>query len=151
VRTKETSLSITVESPSGAETAVADKSFQGGMLSKADLLVIDAALNGPTGDGAKLDVYLQRKLAADEWVDWIHFPQLSAGDAKRYTVAIDGAGSSIVAVGGGSDDTPAPALAAGEAVNVMPGGEVRIVFVAGEGTTAGAEQTITITPYTEAR
>lgn len=148
MRTKETPLAITADSPDEAGTVVHAVLFRGAMMRVADLLVVDAALAG--GTGGTLDVYLQRKLATNEWVDWIHFPQLAAGATKKYTLAItDGGGALIAEVGGGSDGTPGVALAANTAVNVMPGDDVRIVFVAGDGTSAGAAQKITITPYTE--
>jgi hypothetical protein len=71
--------------------------------------------------------------------------------AKKYSVAITGTGSTIVETGGGNDATPGVALAANAAVNVMPGDEVRVVFVAGASTSAGASNSVTITPYTERR
>jgi hypothetical protein len=148
MKSKETQLSITVTSANAAGTSVAASSFKGNMLTKAEGLVIDATLTGATG--GTLDVYLQRKVADDSWFDWVHFPQLADGAAtKRYTVTITGNGSTIVEVGGGSDASPGVALAANTAVDVTPGGDVRIVFVAGVGTSAGAAQTINITPYTE--
>lgn len=149
MRCKETAQTVTATSPAIASTAVAAASFKGDMLRKADLLVIDANLLG--GTGGTLDVYLQRKVATDAWVDWIHFPQLAATVAKKYSVAITGTGSTIVETGGGNDATPGVALAANAAVNVMPGDEVRVVFVAGASTSAGASNSVTITPYTERR
>jgi hypothetical protein len=100
------------------------------------------------GTGGTLDVYLQRKLGSNSWADWIHFPQLTAAQSKKYSLAITGTGTSIVEVGQGTDATPSVALAANTAVNVIPGDEVRVVFVAGASTSAGASNTITITPYT---
>lgn len=149
MRTKETVQTITATSPAAASTVVPATVFKGGMLRQADKLVIDAALMG--GTGGALDVYLQRKLEADRWVDWIHFPQLAAGTSKKYSLCITGEGSSIVEVGGGTDAAPGVALAANTAVNVIPGDDVRIVFVAAGGTSAGGSNRIDITPYTERR
>jgi hypothetical protein len=117
------------------------------MFQRADRLVVDATLLG--GTGGTLDVYLQRKIAADTWRDWIHFPQVAAATAKKYTVTITGDGTSIVETGGGSDAAPGVALAANTAVNVIPGGDVRVVFVSGGGVSVGASNSITITPYVE--
>jgi hypothetical protein len=117
------------------------------MLTKAEGIVIDATLTG--GTGGTLDVYLQRKIASDTWRDWVHFPQLAAAASKKYTLTIIGNGAGIVEVGGGSDASPGVALAANTAVDVTPGGDVRLVFVSGAGTSAGAAQTIIFTPYTE--
>lgn len=148
MKTKEVSQTITATSPAAAGTVVHTEVFKGSMLARAEGLVIDAKLTQATG--GTLDVYLQRKLTTNEWVDWVHFPQLAAGTAvKRYTCTITGNGASIVEVGGGSDASPGVALAANTAVDVTPGDDVRIVFVAGASTSAGAAQTIKITPYTE--
>lgn len=147
MRTRETQQTITATSPSSASTTVGATQFRGEMLRRADALMIDAVLIG--GTGGTLDVYLQRKLASDSWVDWIHFPQVSAGTTVRYSLAITGRGATIVAVGGGTDAAPGVALAANTAVDVIPGDDVRMVMVAGGGTSAGAAQSITITPYSE--
>jgi len=149
MRTKETAQTITATSPAAASTVVHATTFKGDMLRRAEKLVIDAALLG--GTGGTLDVYLQRKLASNEWVDWVHFPQVTAATAKKYTATITGDGASLVEVGGGTDAVPGVALAANTAVNVIPGDEVRIIFVAGVGTAAGASNKITITPYSERR
>lgn len=143
-RTKKDAITLTHTSPSSASTAVGANIASSGILTSADKLVIDANLLG--GTGGTLDVYLQRKLASNSWADWIHFPQIAAGTAKRYTVTITGEGSSIVEVGVGTDAAPGVALAANTAVNVIPCGDVRVVFVAGGGTSAGASNTVKITP-----
>lgn len=148
MRTKKDAQTVTLTSPAAASTAVGATIFAGSTLN-ADKLVIDATLVG--GTGGTLDVYLQRKLASNSWADWIHFPQIAAGTTKRYSFMITGEGASIVEVGGGSDAAPGVALAANTAVNVIPGGDVRVVFVAGVGTSAGASNTIKITPYMERR
>lgn len=147
MRTKENSIPITATSPGSASTAVVATIFAGGILKAADKLVIDALLLG--GTGGTLDVYLQRKTGTNAWLDWVHFPQVAALVAKKYTLTITGEGASIVEVGGGTDASPGVALAANTAVNVIPGGDVRIVFVAGAGTTLGSSNTVTITPYTQ--
>lgn len=140
--------SITATSPAAASTVIHTALFNGDSIAKADKIVIDAVLAGATG--GTLDVYLQRKIASDTWRDFLHFPQLAAGAATvRYTATINGEGTSLVVVGGGSDASPGVALAANTLVNVIPGGNIRIVFVAGASTSAGAAQTIQVTTYGE--
>lgn len=147
MRRQEIAQTVTLTSPATATTAVGATTFKGSMFARAEKLVIDADLLG--GTGGTLDVYLQRKIAADTWRDWVHFPQLAAASSKKYSLCITGEGSSIVEVGGGSDASPGVALAVNTAVNVVPGGDVRVVFVSGGGTSAGASNSITITPYVE--
>jgi len=147
MRCKETAQTVTLTSPAGASaTEIGASTFKGDMLTRAELLVIDATLLG--GTGGTLDVYLQRKIATNTWRDWIHFPQVAAATAKKYTLTITGEGSSIVETSGGTDASPGVGLAANTAINVIPGGEVRVVFVSGGGNTVGASNSITITPYT---
>lgn len=147
MKSKEHSQAITFMGPTSAGTTVHSESFKGAWLTRAEGVTVDAALAG--GTGGTLDIYLQRKLADDEWVDWIHFAQLAAGATKKYTVSITGNGSSLVEVGGGSNASPGVALAANTAVDVTPAGEVRIVLVAGVGTSAGASNKIRLTSFTE--
>lgn len=148
MRRKETALTVTATSPSTATTTVAATVFAGSMLWRAERLVIDAALAG--GTGGTLDVYLQRKVAANTWRDWVHFPQLSAAATKKYSFVVTGEGTSIVEVGTGTDASAAGvSIAANTVVNVIPTGDVRVVFVSGAGTSAGASNSITITPLVE--
>ncbi len=148
MKTKETAQTITATSPAAASTVVHTVVFAGSMLTKAEGLTVTAILAGATG--GVLDVYLQHKTGTNAWLDLVHFPQQAAGGAaKRYTFTITGEGSSIVEGGGGTDAAPGVALAANTVINVTPLGDIRIVFVAGASTSAGASQTITITPFTE--
>lgn len=149
MRKKETVLTVTATSPATATSAVGG-TFKSGFLQNADFLVIDATLTGATG--GTLDVYLQHKVADDVFVDLVHFAQKTAGAATtRHVLTIDGKGTSIVAVGSSNAAAPGTgvALAAGATTNSWPAGDIRIVFVAGASTSAGASQTISITPYTE--
>lgn len=115
-------------------------------LARFDLITIDADLEGAT-DG-DLDVYLQREIAPGEWRDWAHFPQLGSGaPAASYTLLGNPTDSGIIEVGTGDDDTASPALAADSCVGGHPGNALRVVCVAGEGTTAGADITIRITGW----
>ncbi len=131
---------ITATSPAAASTVVHTETFQG--LDKYTWFMIDADLQGATG--GTLDVYLQRKLATNVWRDWVHFTQLAAGaSAVKYCVTPLST-NAIFIVGGGTDAAPGVALAANTNVGGHPGEIVRIVFVAGASTSAGAAQTIRI-------
>lgn len=113
-----------------------------GGLSQFTGFTIHAELVGATG--GVLNLYLQRKIAADVWSDWIAFAQLTAGAAAIKRALDVGVGSpgtytaAISTIGGGTDSTPAPALAAGSIVGGIPGSDVRLVAVAGASTSAGA-------------
>jgi hypothetical protein len=146
MNTKEAVQTITAATPSSPATAAYSTTYFKG-LSIFDRLVIQATITA--GSGGTLDVYLQRKLAADSCADWIHFAQASAGATIRATATVNGEGSVVTAVGGGSDAAPGVALAAATVVNCIPGGDVRLVFVAGAGTSGAGSVTVSITPYTK--
>lgn len=148
MKTKETQLIITATSPSAAGTSIHTTSFKSDWLVKADFLVVDGIITGAVG--GTLDIILQRKVQPDIWIDWIGFGQVLAAAAKAYqTMAMDGAGTwAVNSVGGGTDAVATPLIPAGTNMNIIPGGEVRIVWKAGASTSAGASQTIIITPYT---
>lgn len=146
MKTHESTASVTAEAtPAGVGTAVGS-TLKNGFLKTADALTIDVSITA--GAGGTLDVYLQRKLAADSWADWIHFPQVTAAATARYSVSVDGAGSSIVAVGRGTDASPGVALAANSVVNVLPGGDIRLVYVAGAGAAGAGAVTLRVQPIT---
>lgn len=144
---QEATMTFTAASPAAAST-VAGPSIKSVQLGRAHKLLVDATITGATG-GA-LDVYLQRKVASDVWRDWIHFAQATAGAAAaHYQFMVTGELTTITVGNGGTDSTPAVSLAANSMVNVMPGEELRWVFVAGASTSAGAVQTLRITPFVE--
>jgi hypothetical protein len=144
---QESTLTFTTTSPSSALTVVG-ASIKSPLFGRATRLLVDATITGATG-GA-LDVYIQRKVASDVWRDWIHFTQATAGAAAaHYQFMVTGELTTITAGNGGTDSTPSVSLAAGSFVNVLPGEELRWVFVAGASTSAGAVQTIRITPFVE--
>ena len=134
-------LTYTATSPATAVTAVADPM---GGLDKCDYVIIDASLAG--GTGGTLDIYLQREIdgtASDVWADWYHFAQLSAGSTAKVSVTSDMATTTApIVIGIGTLAVPAVALAANTLTAREPMGRVRMVFVAGASTSAGAAQTI---------
>ena len=129
-------------SPATAGTVVADRIFGG--LQQYSWFVIDAELTGATG--GTLDVYLQRKAPGTGiWYDYLHFPQVAAGAGAAYYTVQPQAIQGITVVGKGTT----PALAANTCTGGHPGAELRCVFVAGAGTSAGATQVIRITGLVE--
>jgi len=146
------SIDLSGTSPAAAST-VAGAEASG--LAKFSAIRVDAVLQGATA-GA-LDVYIQRKIGPNLWVDWAHFPQLAAAAAAvaySFTVAATNAGTAVdntptatiaAITTRGSDATPSPGLAAATLDLNHPGDHVRVVFVAGASTSAGAAQAVTIT------
>lgn len=103
----------------------------GASLLGYDWFSIDATLTGATG--GTLDVYIQRKVTDNVWVDWIHFPQIAGGGSGKYS-AMSGADKTIHAVAIGTDaGHGTPALAANTVVGGHPGSTVRVVTVTGAG------------------
>jgi hypothetical protein len=131
-------------SPATASTAV---SATVGGLDVYDSLLIYSELTQATG--GVLDIYIQTLLhttgnsSAGTWVDYAHFPQLSAGSTvfrRVWSVSRHAQQTTLTTIG--TDTTPA--LAA----NAILGGEWgswwRLAFVAGASTSAGAVQTVKI-------
>ena len=118
-----------------------------GGAEEATRITVDAALVGHAG--GTLDVYLQRELnpGVDNWVDWIHFTQLSAGaTAVNYTIDCEKcAEATPIAVGTGGATTTAHALAAGKVAVSLPSGRVRMVTVSGASTSASVTETVRLT------
>lgn len=124
-------------SPASASTVVLGQ-FSGLAAFRSGVFI--ATLLGATG--GNLDVYLQAyDTAAGKWFDYAHFPQKVAGSAVT-TVAIpvtrDYQRVASVAIGADAS----PALAADTCVGGDFGDVVRVVCVAGAGTSAGAAQTV---------
>jgi hypothetical protein len=150
MKRKGTQITLTATSSASASTTTAHTGtgYAGaGTLSSCEGVTIDAKIVG--GTGGTLDIYLQRKIAADTWRDWVHFPQVAAGATKYYTVTIVGDGSTITEVGNSTDAAATPALAANSVANVTPTGDVRIVSVTGGGLTVAGNTTIVLTPIFE--
>ena len=133
---------MTNTSPAAASTTIGATTITG--LATYDWFELSAVLTGATG--GTLDVYLQREVVTDVWEDWVHFTQIGiAAAATRVHVPTDGASvSGITTIGGGSTAAPGVALAAGVALGGHPGNTLRMVFVAGAGTSAGAAQVVCI-------
>ena len=128
-------LSFTSRSTAGttAGTAITGIGAYGSML-------VYAALTGATG--GTLDIYLQvTPDGGTTWVDYAHFPQIAGAAAVIYRVwAVSKAGqqTTLATVGVGTS----PALAANTILGGEWGPQMRVVHVAGVGTSAGAAQVI---------
>lgn len=125
----------------GTTPAAAGQAAVAGMsqseLDKYDYFMIDALLVGATG--GTLDVYIQRKLADDVWIDWAHFPQLAAAaSAIKYTLTPQPSNGAVVVGKSTNAGAGAPALAVNTFIGGHPGSDVRVLAVAGASTSAGA-------------
>jgi hypothetical protein len=129
---------VTATSPAAASTVAATEGdFQN--LKRFEHFIIDALIQG--GTGGTLDIHLQRAVGAT-WVDWFHFTQFAAGAAQIRVTFDSTTAVATLPTTVGADLTPA--LAAATLAGSHPGDKVRIVFVAGAGTSAGTAQTISI-------
>lgn len=131
---------ITDTSPASASTAAGDTVNGMGAF---DAITILATLTGATG--GTLDVYLQSSWdGGTTWYDLVHFTQLAAAGAARTYKATLALSTTITTVGKGSVGTPGVALAANTVAAGHWGDQIRAVYVAGVGTSAGAAQLIEI-------
>lgn len=156
MRTRQSQAVLTAASPATPSTAIVSPTIKNEFLFRGDTLSIDALITA--GAGGTLDLYLQRRIDTNKWLDWIHFPQVPAGTTKGFTVIIDGSGSHnnpIVEVGVGTDGAPNLVLPANSIANTMPclnkatPVEVRLVHVAGAGTSGAGSSTVYISPLTQ--
>lgn len=138
-------FTITGSSSASASTTTIVGNNQGSLL-PFDWFTVDASLTGATG--GTCDVYLQRKVDDNIWADWLHFPQLTAGQAATQYTAQGGSGTTIYVVEQGTDASAGtPALAANTFVGGHPGQFVRCVAVTGIGVSVAASITIKITGW----
>lgn len=132
---------ITGTSPAAASTALSQTV---GGLAGYDLVTVFAKVQGATG--GTLDVYLQGSF--DDGVTWYevaHLPQLAAAAAQRTYKLTFSLSSAITAVGEGTSGSAGTAVvAANTIVAGHPGDLLRVVYVAGASTSAGATQTFNI-------
>jgi hypothetical protein len=103
-----------------------------------------ADLVGATG--GTLDVYVQNSPDGGlNWYDVVHFPQIAAGAAlASYSAPISTATATSVPTQVGKNLSPA--LAANKVVNGALTDRLRLVMVAGLGTTAGAQVVVRVCP-----
>lgn len=137
------SLNFTSANAAGTTAATPVASTPLG-LSRFDAISIEATVQGATG--GTLDIYLQVSHdfnpsdGSGNWFDYIHFAQLAAA-ASAVNYRVDPAlTNSVTTVG----KNLSPALAAGVCAGGYWGDAMRVVQVAGGGTSAGAAQVITL-------
>lgn len=118
-------------------------------LSQFTVAVVDALIQGHTG--GTLDVYIQSSIDAGQdgsgtWFDVAHYTQLAAAaPLARWLVTISRGYNRIVAApsaANAADGTPA--LAVNTAIADCLGNALRVVFVGGAGSSAGAVQRIKV-------
>lgn len=141
---KSITLANAVVSPAAAGTAVL-ATLVG--LGQEPVAVVDATLLGATG--GVLDIYVQSSVDADQagngtWYDVIHYTQLAAGGAAVRWVATLSRGFNKIAAAPNSVNpvSGTPTLAANTLIADALGNALRVVAVAGAGTSAGAAQTV---------
>lgn len=135
---------LTGATPASASSAVvAGCNLQG--LDKYDWFELDAVITG--GTGGTLDIYLQRKVAADVWVEFCHFPQVAAATTKCYSIKSQ-AGTSITEVGKFNDAGSGTAvLAANSLVGGHFGDQIRAYATAGAGTSVAGSLTLYVRAF----
>lgn len=101
-----------------------------------------AEMTGPTG--GTLDIYLQRRVTTNKWVDWAHFTQVAATATRDESIDMVSTDLTVSTPGVGTDAAPGVALAAATFTGGHPGDEVRVIAVSGAGTTLGAAQVVTV-------
>ena len=121
-------------------------------LTRFSAFRIDASLIGATG--GTLDIELQRQIPGTAlWAEWCRFTQLAAaGAAVVYSLyaSQDQPNVTISTVGLWSTDLTVGALTLGPAplfTGGHPGDEVRVIAIAGAGTSAGAVTTVYLTAF----
>lgn len=126
-------------SPASASTVVG---LAAGGFSKWDQIAFVATITGATG--GTLDVYVQHSPDGVTWYDYVHFTQAAGGAAAVtyfYSPAVS-SGTTTAPVVIGKNTTPA--LANSTATGGPWYDQLRVLYVAGASTTAGAAQTINV-------
>jgi hypothetical protein len=147
-RADDVGLDLSSTSPAAPSTAVgATSGTRLGMYSTCSVYV---AARGATG--GTLDIYIQTlfkqlNTSPGMWVDVAHLPQqAAAGALTGYTFALTRWSPTTAAI-----FTPVntvagtPVLAVNTTVPGILGYQLRVVYVAGAGTSAGAAQTVLVT------
>ena len=109
---------------------------------------ITAQITGGTGGTTQMVV--QSKMAGDTWVEWASSAAVAAGVTTVYVFSPEA--TAVVSTVGITDDALTaytPTLAAGTCVGGHPGDTVRLVWVAGVGTSAGDAQVVYLEGWRE--
>lgn len=108
-------------------------------LSNQEGIWVTLKTQGATG--GTIDIYLQTWDGVD-WIDWAHLPTIAAGAAVSSTTFVPHIPAVPQFITTGRNLTPA--MTAGNATGGPSSDRMRVLFVAGAGTTAGAMQTIRV-------
>jgi hypothetical protein len=102
-------------------------------------LAVSVIATLPSLTGGTLDYYIQTKIDANTWVDWMHFTQVAGGASTVVKVAhvTKHTSTAEATAGTGTDTTATPALAAGTNTGGAWGSSFRAVYVSGSGTSVG--------------
>lgn len=134
---------LTATSPAAPGTGLGTSNVIISKLDEYESLLIVPSLIGATG--GTLDVFIQHSYdEGNNWVDYIHFAQLAAGAAaSKQFVSVSKFGGQVVTFPTvGYNLTPT--LAAATAVGGPFGSQMRLIFIAGAGTSAGAAISVSI-------
>jgi hypothetical protein len=138
-----TAFNLSATSPAAASTVLGTSSA---MLDAFSKCVVQARVQGATG--GTLDIYIQsssNSAASTGWYDVAHYTQLAAGAAAAgWVFTLSRGPSTATAPTGTNTADGTPALAANTMVPNALGNALRVVFVAGASTSAGAVQTINV-------
>lgn len=116
-----------------------------GPLDDYEGVEVVAELKGATG--GTLDVYVQLCPSGGNWYDVIRFPQIPAAQAIAYYQApLSLATNTSVPVKIGKNLAPALGTTSGAVVNGAWTDRIRLVIVAGTGTTLGAQIVVYVCP-----
>ena len=103
------------------------------------------------GTGGATDITVQTKVHSDLWADWARTPAVAATVTTKYAIGPEA--TSVIPTIGTTDDALAGpyavVLAAGTCVGGHPGDEIRLVYTAGAGTSAGAAQLVYLHGWSE--
>lgn len=125
-------------SPAAASTVVTT-GING--LSAASSITIFAKVAGATG--GVLDIYIQDSPNGVRWYDYWHIPQIAAGAAAVQYAYCPALNDSVTVIGS-VDAGTTPLLAAGAVRGGKWNDYMRVIYVAGASTSAGAAQDIRV-------
>lgn len=119
-------------------------------LGQFDQLTVDATIGG--ANGGAIDLVILRKVATDDWREWFRFPQVTAGQTKRYSAQM-GAGGTICETATCTDSS-APAafvLTVNTSVGGHPGETVKLCVQSGTGASAAVVQTVKLKCWSQVK
>ena len=136
-----TELVFGTEAPSPATASSAVSTAQTGFMKHQTLTIIGSLL-GATG--GTLDVIVETSTDGTDWYEMIRFTQLAAGGAaatSRFNISPTGGAATVVV---GKNLTTTTGLASGTSVNGQWFDRLRVRYIAGTSTSAGAAQKVTV-------